>query len=161
MRALQEPDKKAEFWEIGTKKELPMDDHSTSFSARATARKAAAKDGLALACPVQDVMHGISGKWVAFVLKALDERTYRFGELRRLLPDISQRMLTQTLRDLQRDGLVSRTVLPTNPPSSAYALSPLGTSLFGELSALFRWAEHHGQAVQAARAAFDQADRGI
>jgi DNA-binding HxlR family transcriptional regulator len=133
-----------------------MDGPSTSFSACAEAHKAAAEDGVELGCPVRDVMHGLSGKWVPFVLKALDERPYRFGELRRLLPDVTQRMLTQTLRDLQRDGLVSRTVLPTNPPSTEYALTPLGASLCGELRALFRWAAVNGAVVQAARLAFDQ-----
>jgi DNA-binding HxlR family transcriptional regulator len=133
-----------------------VDEKTTPFHACVDARKAAADGGVVQGCPVRNVVHAISGKWVAFVLKALDERPHRFGELRRLLPEITQRMLTQTLRDLQRDGFVDRTVLPTAPPSVEYSLTPLGVSLFGELRSLFRWAALNGDAVQAARLAFDQ-----
>ena len=68
-------------------------------------------------------------------MMALAERTYRFGELRRLVPDISQRMLTQTLRDLQRDGYVSGKCFPTTPPSVEYSLTELGRSMYASLSA--------------------------
>lgn len=134
-----------------------MDEPAASFHACAAHRTASADGGAAPVCPIRAVMHGIGGKWVAFVLKALDERPCRFGELRRLLSDVTQRMLTQTLRDLERDGLVSRTVHPTKPPSVEYALTPLGQSLCVELRSLFRWAQQHGHAVLAARDAFDRA----
>lgn len=106
-------------------------------------------------CPMREVLDQIGDKWSTLLIASLAEGPHRFGELRRALPDISQRMLTQTLRDLQRDGLVSRTVLPTTPPSVSYALTPLGQSLLVPLQALIDWAEGaHGQ-VQAARQAFD------
>ena len=74
------------------------------------------------------------------------------------MPDISQRMLTQTLRDLQRDGLIEREVFPTKPPSVEYSLSPLGMSLQTPLNALIAWAvEHHG-AIREARARYDGAE---
>ena len=87
---------------------------------------------------------------------ALAEQPYRFGQLRRLVPDISQRMLTQTLRDLQRDGYVCREVFPTTPPSVEYSLTDLGRSMFGPLNELLQWAERNHTAVRAARAAFDE-----
>jgi DNA-binding HxlR family transcriptional regulator len=134
-----------------------MNATSAPFSAQCSdARKATLRTGAGGGCPIHNVMHAISGKWVAFVLKALAEGPRRFGELRRILP-VTQRMLTQTLRDLQRDGLVLRTVLPTNPPSVTYSLTPLGDSLFQELRSVFRWAEANHAAVQEARAAFDEA----
>ena len=84
-----------------------------------------------------------------------DDRGHRFGQLRRLVPDISQRMLTQTLRDLQRDGYVSREVFPTTPPSVEYSLTDLGHSLYGSLHHLLGWAENNGDSVRAARVRFD------
>lgn len=100
-------------------------------------------------CPVRDVMDKISGKWSSLLLLALDDGPMRFGQLRRLVPDISQRMLTQTLRDLQRDGYISRTVYPTQPPSVEYALTDLGCSFMTPLKALVVWAEsNHGHIKQ-------------
>jgi DNA-binding HxlR family transcriptional regulator len=90
------------------------------------------------------------------MLLTLSEKAYRFGELRRLIPDISQRMLTQTPRDLQRNGLISRTVFPTQPPSVEYRLTPLGESLLEPLQALVLWAETNYARIIAARAHFDQ-----
>jgi DNA-binding HxlR family transcriptional regulator len=106
-------------------------------------------------CPIHDVLDGISGKWDFYLLTTLAERPHRFAELRRVFPDLSQRMLTQTLRDLQRDGYVHREVLPTNPPRVEYSLTPLGASLFGRVRSLLEWARINHRAVHAARAAFD------
>jgi DNA-binding HxlR family transcriptional regulator len=131
-----------------------MDDH---FSSKLADRRAAGDAGAKAACPINDVIQAITGKWVLFLMVALAERPHRFGELRRLLPDISQRMLTQTLHDLRRDGHVHREVLLTTPPSVAYSLTPLGRSLFEPLRALLRWAELNHTAVHEARAAFDAA----
>jgi DNA-binding HxlR family transcriptional regulator len=114
----------------------------------------AVNDGIASDCPVRDVVSGISGKWSLFLMCALGERKYRFGELRRLFPDISQRMLTQTLHDLQREGYVHRDVLPTNPPSVEYSLTRLGSSLFAQLRFVLQWASQNQRAVHEARAAF-------
>ncbi|WP_430251458.1 winged helix-turn-helix transcriptional regulator [Neorhizobium sp. DAR64860/K0K1] len=109
-------------------------------------------------CPVRDVMNQIAGKWSTLLLQALAEKPYRFGELRRLVPDISQRMLTQTLRDLQRDGYIDRQVFPTKPPSVEYRMTPLGYSLFEPLSAVLAWAESNHAHVRAARSKFDEGD---
>lgn len=106
-------------------------------------------------CPVRDVLDQIGDKWSTLMLIVLGERAHRFGELRRAIPDISQRMLTQTLRDLQRDGLVSRQVFATLPPSVEYALTPLGQSLLDPLASLIRWATAHHSTIRAARAEFD------
>jgi len=107
-------------------------------------------------CPVRDVLDQIGDKWSTLFIGILGERPHRFGELRRAVPDISQRMLTQTLRDLQRDGLVSRHVYPTVPPSVEYSLTPLGRSLLEPLDGLIRWAKAHHGAIRQARADFEQ-----
>lgn len=111
-------------------------------------------------CPVRDVMSHIAGKWSTLLLQALSQRPYRFGELRRLVPDISQRMLTQTLRDLQRDGYIDRQVFPTKPPSVEYRMTELGHSLFDPLSKVLAWAGDNHAAVKAARARFDDSELG-
>lgn len=108
-------------------------------------------------CPIRDVIGNISGKWNSLLLAALAEKPYRFGELRRLVPDISQRMLTQTLRELQRDGYVHREVFPTRPPSVEYSLTDLGRSMFEPLGHLLLWAERNHEAVREARMRFDAA----
>ncbi len=109
-------------------------------------------------CPVRQVMQGIFGKWSTLLLLALGERPYRFGELRRLVPDISQRMLTQTLRDLERDGHVYRKVYATKPPSVEYGLTDLGVSMLLPLTELVIWAGDNFAAVDAARQRFDAAE---
>jgi DNA-binding HxlR family transcriptional regulator len=109
-------------------------------------------------CPVRDVIDRIAGKWSTLLLEALAIRPYRFGELRRLIPDISQRMLTQTLRDLQRDGYIEREVFPTKPPSVEYRMTDLGRSLFEPLSKVLRWAEANHADVKAARERYDASE---
>lgn len=106
-------------------------------------------------CPVRTIMDKIGSKWSALLLRELGDRPHRFGELKRAVSDISQRMLTQTLRELQRDGLVTRTVHPTAPPTVEYALTELGESLLEPLSHLVGWANTHQNAIEAARARFD------
>jgi len=108
-------------------------------------------------CPIRNVVQNVSGKWSSLLLMALAERPYRFGELRRLVPDISQRMLTQTLRDLRRDGYVRREVFATTPPGVEYSLTDMGRSIHGAMVHLFHWAENNHASVAAARAAFDAA----
>ena len=108
-------------------------------------------------CPVRDVMDQVSGKWASLLLLELIEGPLRFGAIRRRIPDISQRMLTQTLRDLQRDGYVSRTVYPTQPPSVEYKLTELGQSFSAPLGALVEWAEQNHQMIRRAREEFDEA----
>jgi DNA-binding HxlR family transcriptional regulator len=106
-------------------------------------------------CPIRDVIQTLSGRWSSLLMMALAEQPYRFGELRRLVPDISQRMLTQTLHDLQRDGYVNREVFPTKPPGVEYSLTDLGRSMFEPLHMLLQWAEINHGAVRQARSAFD------
>lgn len=111
---------------------------------------------LTAACPVRDVLDRVGDKWSALVVRELAGGPKRFGVLRRAIEDISQRMLTETLRHLQRDGFISRRVIPVTPPQVEYALTDLGHSLQGALGGLARWSEQNHGAIRAARAAFDQ-----
>lgn len=108
-------------------------------------------------CPVRNVLDQLAGKWSVLILTALAGRPFRFGELKREIGDISQRMLTQTLRDLQASGLVERTVFPTTPPSVEYRLSPLGQSFMVPLATLVDWAFTNMPAITEARAEFAEA----
>lgn len=109
-------------------------------------------------CPVRGIMDRIGSKWSVMLIMVLAERPHRYGEIRRAVPDISQRMLTQTLRELQQDGLISRHVHPTTPPTVEYRLTPLGLTLLDPLSGLLNWAEVHSEAIIAARRAYGAAD---
>lgn len=106
-------------------------------------------------CPVRDVLDRIGDKWSILMIMTLASRSQRFSELHRAVRDISKRMLTQTLRDLERDGLITRHVYPTTPPSVEYRLSPLGRSLLDPLANLIVWADHSSGEIHAARARFD------
>ncbi|MFM0730501.1 helix-turn-helix domain-containing protein [Paraburkholderia sediminicola] len=117
--------------------------------------EARTKYGEVANCPVRDVMDVIGGRWSSLLMLALAEHPHRFGELRRLVPDISQRMLTQTLHELQRDGYVHREVFPTKPPGVEYSLTDLGRSMFEALNVLIQWADENHVAVSAARLHFD------
>ncbi|PQV50139.1 helix-turn-helix domain-containing protein [Paraburkholderia sp. BL21I4N1] len=117
--------------------------------------EARAQYGLLTNCPVRDVIDVIGGRWSSLLMMALAEQPHRFGELRRLVPDISQRMLTQTLHELQRDGYVHREVFPTKPPGVEYSLTDLGRSMFEALNVLIMWADANHAAVTEARLAFD------
>jgi len=119
-----------------------------------TAEKYRAQRELQEICPIRDVLDRVGDKWSTLLIFTLGERSHRFGELRRAIPDISQRMLTQTLRELQEDGLANRVVHPTTPPSTEYSLTPLGTSLIEPLSQLLRWAELNHAAIRDARAGY-------
>jgi DNA-binding HxlR family transcriptional regulator len=134
-----------------------MDGKIINLKSKMEIYKAISGGGNIANCPVREVIQGVSGKWRSLLMMALAESPYRFGELRRLVPDISQRMLTQTLYDLQRDGYVHREVFPTKPPSVEYSLTDLGRSMFGAFHQLILWAELNHDAVRAARAAFDAA----
>ncbi len=111
-------------------------------------------------CPVRDVLDRVGDKWTVLVLAALAAEARRFSQLHRVMPDISKRMLTQTLRALERDGLATRHVFPTKPPSVEYRLSPLGRSVLDPLTALVDWAERHYPAIRQARARFDEGTGG-
>lgn len=109
-------------------------------------------------CPVRDVLDHMGGKWSSLILSTLCVAPHRFGELKRAVPDISQRMLTQTLRELQRDGYISRHVFATVPPSVEYRLTPLGQSIMTPLSAMIAWATVNHAKIIEARAVFDARD---
>jgi DNA-binding HxlR family transcriptional regulator len=106
-------------------------------------------------CPVRDVLDSVGGKWTSLMILGLADGPRRFSQLRRFIPDISQRMLTQTLRDLQRDGYLTRTVYPTQPPSVEYKLTPLGHSFLALLRTLVHWSSENHAAIRAARTAYD------
>ncbi len=109
-------------------------------------------------CPVRGILDRLGDKWTTLIVIVLAQGPRRFSALRRAIPDISKRMLTQTLRDLERDGLIARRVYPTKPPSVDYRLTALGESLLAPLTALIAWAENNQPEIAAARAAFAAAD---
>lgn len=104
---------------------------------------------------VKEVLSRVGDKWSVQVVALLGERPQRFNELRRNVEGISQRMLTLTVRALERDGLATRTVFPTVPPSVEYALTPLGRTLLEPVQALVVWARKNRERIQAARDRFD------
>jgi DNA-binding HxlR family transcriptional regulator len=106
-------------------------------------------------CPVRVILDHIGDKWTTLIVIVLSLRPHRFSEIRRSIPDISKRMLTQTLRDLERDGLIARQVFPTKPPSVEYRLTKLGKSLLEPLTALISWAETNQPKIAVARTNFD------
>ena len=106
-------------------------------------------------CPTRQVLDRIGDRWTMLVLLLLDRRTHRFTELAREIEGISPKVLTQTLRGLERDGLVRREVFAEVPPRTEYTLTDLGATLVGAVSALDRWARSHIDEVQAARADYD------
>jgi DNA-binding HxlR family transcriptional regulator len=107
----------------------------------------------------REILNRVGDKWSVLVVVLLGEGAMRFSELKRAIDGISQRMLTATLRGLERDGLVKRTVYPTNPPQVDYALTKLGRTLLDPLSVLAVWAQGHRAEVQRARDAFDRAGK--
>ena len=106
-------------------------------------------------CEVRQILDRIADKWSLLVIALLDQRRLRFTELRREIDGVSQRMLTVTLRQLERDGLVKRTVHPVVPPRVDYELTPLGGSLHETVQALVTWTDAHQREIAAARSAYD------
>ena len=109
---------------------------------------------------VSEVLARVGDKWTVLVVSTLGDGPKRFNELRRALGSISQRMLTLTLRGLERDGLVTRTVFPTIPPRVDYELTKLGRSLLEPVIELGTWARQHRPAIQEARRRFDATPEG-
>ncbi|HET6940607.1 MAG TPA: helix-turn-helix domain-containing protein [Sphingomicrobium sp.] len=104
---------------------------------------------------ISTLLARIGDKWTVLVVQTLAEGSKRFNELRREIPSVSQRMLTLTLRNLERDGLVSRTVTPTIPPRVDYELTELGMSLQKPICGLATWATENVEAIHSAQARFD------
>jgi DNA-binding HxlR family transcriptional regulator len=104
---------------------------------------------------ISALLQRIGDKWSLLVVQTLGQGSKRFNELRREIPSVSQRMLTLTLRNLERDGLVNRTVTPTIPPRVDYELTELGHSLQKPICGLVTWAMDHADAIHEAQARFD------
>ena len=104
---------------------------------------------------ISTLLSRIGDKWTVLVVQTLGEGSRRFNELRREIPSVSQRMLTLTLRNLERDGIVSRVVTPTIPPRVDYALTEMGCSLLKPVNALAEWAIANVETIHAAQARFD------
>lgn len=108
---------------------------------------------------VRDVLDSIADKWTLLVLDELDGCTMRFTELQRALGGISQKVLTQTLREMERNGFVARTVYPTVPPKVEYALTPMGEDLGAAICSVWRWTAANYARVVTARDDFDARKR--
>ncbi|MEO8758011.1 MAG: helix-turn-helix domain-containing protein [Devosia sp.] len=106
-------------------------------------------------CPVRSVLDKVGDKWSLLLVMTLSGGPLRFNELKRRVPDISQKMLTQTLRELQRDGMVARKVFPTVPPAVEYRLTGLGESVLVPFGMLVSWANTHHEQIFASRAEFE------
>lgn len=142
---------------------------ATVRAAQQRAQTKAEYDAFLAACPSRKLLDRLSNKWVTLILAALgsdgshqlgdncsgEPRSMRYSQLSRLLVGVSQKMLTQTLRSLERDGLVTRTVVPTVPVTVSYELTDLGLSLHQMMRALKTWAEMHMDDVLANRATYD------
>lgn len=114
---------------------------------------------LAEACPIAEVLDHVAGKWSIGILVVAAHGPVRFTELERAVEGISRRMLTLTLRKLERDGLLVRTVYPTVPPKVEYTLTPMARELHKSLAGLLGWAERHRADIAAARDTYDAASQ--
>lgn len=112
-------------------------------------------DAFIKGCPTNQLLDRLSDKWVSLVVAALSNGPMRYSDLSRKIAGVSPKMLTQTLRTLERDGILTRTVTPSVPVRVDYALSPLGSSLAGLLTAVKAWAETHIEEVHEARERYD------
>jgi DNA-binding HxlR family transcriptional regulator len=106
-------------------------------------------------CQLRDVLDRVGDKWSVLVMDLLGGGPKRYSELQHAIDGISQRMLTLTLRSLERDGLVDRTVTPTSPPRVDYALTPVGETLSDQVGGLIVWAENHREYVARSRTRYD------
>jgi DNA-binding HxlR family transcriptional regulator len=110
--------------------------------------------------PIREILDRVGDKWSLYIIATLDEGPLRFSEIKRRVNGISQRMLTLTLRSLERDGLLTRTVHDSVPLRVEYALTPLGASLLRPIGELLTWALGSRRRIEKSRAAFDKAARG-
>lgn len=111
-------------------------------------------------CPTRLVLDRLADKWALLILDRLRGGPLRFNHIRREIKGISQKVLSQTLRKLERNGLISRTIFPTVPVTVEYALTPLGCTLTETVSALTHWAEKNMDEILAAQRAYDERDAG-
>lgn len=129
----------------------PMSPGHTEVTDRASAKVLETQ-----ACELRDLLDRLGDKWSLLIVELLGEGIRRFTELRRDIDGISQRMLTLTLRRLERDGLVRRTVHPVVPPKVDYELTPLGATLLDAVGPLVTWTRQHRGRIAQARAAYDE-----
>ncbi|MET8543044.1 helix-turn-helix domain-containing protein [Kitasatospora sp. NPDC004799] len=127
----------------------------TTTAAQRRAAEAAAYDAYLAHCPARQLLDRIGDKWVSLAVTALADGPLRYSDLRRRLAGVSEKMLTQTLRALERDGLVARTVTAGVPARVDYALTGLGRDLLPLVEQIKDWAECHMPQVLAARTAYD------
>jgi DNA-binding HxlR family transcriptional regulator len=113
-----------------------------------------------MSCEIRDLLDRLADKWSLLVVELLGRDARRFSELRRQIDGISQRMLTLTLRHLERDGLVTRTVYPVVPPRVEYRLTPLGAGLLEAVGPLVAWTRAHRADITGAQAAYDATESG-
>jgi DNA-binding HxlR family transcriptional regulator len=111
----------------------------------------------AQSCPFRSVLNKVGDKWSFLIFAVLEDGPRRFNEIKRLIGDISQRVLTKNLRDLEREGYVSRCVYPTNPPKVEYALTELGRSLLGPVTQFMNWAISAYPTIERSRREYDSA----
>ncbi len=126
----------------------------TAAQRRARAREA--YNAYVAECPSRQVLDAISDKWVTLVLSALADGPQRYSDLSRRIAGVSQKMLTQTLRQLERDGLLTRTITPAVPVRVDYHLTELGETILPVVAAIKQWSETHITEIHAAREAYDQ-----
>ncbi|MFC6161926.1 winged helix-turn-helix transcriptional regulator [Kribbella sp. NPDC058693] len=112
-------------------------------------------DAFLASCPARQLLDRISDKWVTLILTALADGPQRYSDLSRRIAGVSQKMLTQTLRSLERDGLLTRSVTPSVPVRVDYELTPLGETLMPLIASIKTWAETHMPQVNAARETYD------
>jgi len=129
----------------------------TQTAAQRRAREREAYNAFLAECPSRQLLDRLTDKWTTLLLVALAESPQRYSELARTVAGVSQKMLTQTLRNLERDGLITRHLTPSVPVRVDYALTPLGRSLLPVVRAVKDWAEVHMPDVHDARARFDGA----
>ncbi len=107
-------------------------------------------------CPIRDILDRIGDQWSLLVLKSLEKGTLRFNQLLSGIGDISKQMLSKTLKRLEKDGFILRTVYPEVPPRVEYALTDLGRSLLVPVEALVKWADHHHRRIVESRRAYEE-----
>ena len=132
----------------------------TMTAAQRRARARTAYNAYVAECPSRQVLDAISDKWITLVLTALADRPRRYSDLSRQIAGVSQKMLTQTLRQLERDGLLTRTVTPSVPVRVDYELTPLGETILPVVAAIKQWSEAHIEEMHAARVAYDRQNGG-
>lgn len=110
-------------------------------------------------CPIRNVMANVTGKWQILILLSLEDGALRFGQVKRTVGDITQRVLTENLRGLEREGYLTRTVFPGPPVAVSYELTDIGSQMVGHLKTLVFWANDISTSIKQNRARFDEANQ--